>query len=159
MSHEIVSPIVPGLEFAFVINVTIAEPRSGGRGRNGHRRIIPITGGTISGPRLQGRVLPGGADYELIRQDGCSVVTAHYGLEADDGTPIYIRNQGLFIADKTVVDRVDAGEFLRPEAYYFRSAPIFDAPVGPHVWLSDSLFVASCAFRMTDVTIAVYRVT
>jgi len=148
-----------GLSLAFEIRARIDPPADGGPGRNGHRRVIPITGGTVTGPRLTGRVLPGGADYELQRADGNSVVEAHYTLEAEDGTPIYIRNVGLFVAPSEVIARVDAGEIVPPEDYYFRTAPVFDAPDGPHGWLSDRLFVAEARFAPDEVTIRVYEVT
>lgn len=147
-----------GLAFAFEIRAEIAPPLDGGPGRNGQRRIIPITGGTVSGPRLSGRVLPG-ADYELIRADGNSVVEAHYGIEADDGTPIYIRNKGLFVGTPDVIARVDAGDPVDPSEYYFRAVPRFDAPDGPHGWLSDRVFVSTCRFTPDCVTIRVYEVT
>ncbi len=148
-----------GLAHAFDIRALIAPPLDGGAGRNGHRRVIPITGGTVEGPRLTGRVLPGGADYELQRADGASLVEAHYTIEASDGTPIYIRNAGLFTAPAKVIARVDAGEAVGPEEYYFRTAPVFDAPDGPHGWLSDRLFVAEARFTPQEVTIKVYEVT
>lgn len=148
-----------GLEHVFTIAARIGAPLGGAPGRNGTRRIIPITGGTIEGPRLKGRVLPGGADYELVRRDGSSAVEAHYGLEADDGTVIYIVNKGLFTAPAEVIARVDAGETVDPDAYYFRSAPVFDAPEGPHQWLSDRIFVADCRFTPQEVTISVHMVT
>lgn len=148
-----------GLDFAFEIRAWIAPPLDGGPGRNGHRRVIPITGGTVAGPRLNGRVLPVGADFELVRRDGASAVEAHYALEAEDGTPIYIVNKGLFVAPPEVVARVDAGETVDPSDYYFRAAPVFDAPDGPHGWLSDRLFVSTCRFTPAEVTIRVYVVT
>ena len=148
-----------GLDFAFEIRARIAPALDGGPGRNGHRRIIPITGGTVSGPRFSGRVIPGGADYERVRRDGSSQVEAHYAIEADDGTPIYIRNRGLFVAPADVIARVDAGETVAPTDYYFRSAPEFDAPEGPHQWLSDRLFVADCRFTPEEVSVRVYVVT
>jgi hypothetical protein len=148
-----------GLDYAFEIRATIAAALDGGKGRNGHRRIIPITGGTVSGPKLNGRVVPGGADYELVRRDGSSAVEAHYALEADDGTPIYIVNKGLFVAPPVVLARVDAGETVSADEYYFRAAPVFDAPEGPHQWLSDRLFVATCRFTPSEVTIRIYVVT
>ena len=148
-----------GLSFAFDIRAEIAPPLDGGPGRGGHRRVIPITGGSVEGPRLTGRVVPGGADYELQRADGCSVVEAHYAIEATDGTPIYIRNKGLFVAAPEVIARVDAGEAVAPEDYYFRTAPVFDAPDGPHGWLSDRLFVADARFTPSVVTLRVFEVT
>lgn len=147
-----------GLAFAFEIRAEIAAPIDGGPGRNGQRRIIPITGGTVTGPRLSGRVLPG-ADFELIRADGNSVVEAHYGLEAQDGTPIYIRNKGLFVATPDVIAEIDAGKTVAPTQYYFRAVPSFDAPDGPHGWLSDRVFISTCRFSPEVVTIRVYEVT
>ena len=148
----------PRLEFAFEINVALAPPLDGGPGRHGHRRINPITGGWVRGPRLQGRVLPGGADYEWVRANGCSVLDAHYVLQAEDGTPIYIRNQGLFIADAALLRRLDAGESVDEAAYYFRCAPRFEAPEGPHGWLSERLFFGSGAFRHDHVLIKIFEI-
>lgn len=148
-----------GLAFAFEIRATIGAPLDGGPGRLGHRHVIPITGGTVDGPRLTGRVLPGGADYELIRPDGNSRVEAHYAIEAADGTPIYIRNEGLYVAPRDVTARLDAGDPVSPSDYYFRTTPTFDAPDGPHAWLSDRLFVATCRFTAQEVTIRVHEVT
>ncbi len=148
----------PTLEFAFEIRATIGAALDGGPGRDGHRRVIPITGGIVDGPRLKGRVVPGGADYERVRADGSSAVEAHYALEADDGTPIYIVNKGLFVAPASVIERVDAGQAVGDDEYYFRTAPVFDAPDGPHGWLSDRLFLATCRFTPAEVTIRVYTV-
>lgn len=148
-----------GLEFVFAITAQIGVPLTGGAGSLGQRRIIPITGGTVQGPRLNGRVLPGGADYELIRPDGNSRLEAHYGIEAEDGTPIYIVNRGLYVAPVEVTARLDAGEDVPPTDYYLRAAPVFDAPAGPHGWLSDHLFVSACRFTPEAVTIRVFRVT
>ena len=150
--------IAPNLTFAFDIYVDLGQPTFAGCGRLGERRIFPIIGGSVAGPLLNGRVCPGGADYALVRNDRSTLVSAHYMLEADDGTPIYIRNDGLFTAPVETVEKVDAGELVTPDQYYFRATPVFDAPEGPHVWLSDRLFISSCAFRTTDVTISVYRV-
>ena len=148
----------PALSHAFDIEATIGTPLTGGPGPDGQRRVIPITGGRVHGPRLTGRVLPGGADYELMLSDGSSRVEAHYAIEAEDGTPLYIRNAGLYVAPPEVTARLDAGEAVAPGAYYFRTAPVFDAPSGPHGWLNRRLFVASCVFRPDRVTIRVFCV-
>jgi hypothetical protein len=158
MSEDIRTPAVPGLDYAFSINVALGEPVFCGPGRNGERRVFPIAGGTVSGPLLNGKVMAGGADYALVRNDRCTCVTAHYMLQANDGTPIYIQNKGLFVAPEATIDRIDRGEILEPDQYYFRAAPVFDAPEGPHVWLSDRLFISTCIFRQADVIIDVFVV-
>jgi hypothetical protein len=147
-----------GLSHAFDISAEISAPLTGGPGPNGQRRIIGITGGTVSGPRLTGRIIPGGADYEFIRPDGTSQVEAHYAIQAEDGTPIYICNKGLYVAPIEVSDRLDRGETVGTDEYYFRCAPVFDAPPGPHAWLNHRLFIATCVFTTVSVTIHVCTV-
>lgn len=146
------------LDFAFEIVAELSAPLDNGPGRHGHRRINPIVGGSVTGPQLNGRVLPGGADYEWVRTDGCSVLQAHYTIEATDGTPIYIRNNGLFIASTEILRRVDEGEAVEDDLYYFRCSPIFEAPEGKHGWLSDRIFVGKGIFKQSHVIIKVFQV-
>ncbi|MBC2771845.1 DUF3237 domain-containing protein [Rhizobium sp. AQ_MP] len=156
-AQDLPVPVEPALEFAFRIEALIAPALVGEAGRNGVRRITPITGGTVSGPALNGTVISGGADYETVRADGNSIVEAHYALQADDGTVIYILNKGIMTASPEAWVKINANEPVAPEGYYFRCTPVFDAPEGPHVWLSDHIFVASCAFTSDRVIIDVYR--
>ncbi len=97
----------------------------------GRRQAIPITGGTFAGPGVHGRIVPGGADDQIVRQDGGVVIDADYFLETDDGAVIHVRNVGLIIPPK------GPGGVAYPYA-----APKFDAPVGKYGWLNDSLFVS-----------------
>ncbi len=148
----------PVVEHAFTIRATIGATLLAGSGREGERRITPITGGTVAGPLLHGVVLAGGADYELARPDGTSRVEAHYVLQADDGTPIYIANRGLFVAPAEVTERLDRGEAVAASSYYFRTTPVFDVGAGRHGWLADHVFVADCRFTSEVVTIDVFVV-
>lgn len=151
-------PATPGLEYAFSIAAEIAPPRSSGRGLAGERLHVPILGGIVSGPRLSGRILPGGSDWPLIRPDGSSAIEAQYTIEADDGMLILVRNRGLRVSAPDVLARLRAGEPVDPADYYFRSAPEFDVPDGPHQWLRENLFVASLAPAGTRIAIDVYSV-
>ena len=122
----------PTLEFAFEAVVNIEPPKEIGPTPYGMRRRIAITGGSVSGPRLHGKVLPGGADWQLQRADDYTVLEADYMLQADDGTLIHVVNRGLSNS------RV-AGEHPR----YVRTVPVFEAPNGPFAWLNQSVFVAT----------------
>lgn len=153
------TPATPGLEHVFTIEAGIAPPRSAGRGPGGERLHIPIVGGVVSGPRLNGKVLPGGSDWPLLRDDGASQIMACYTVEADDGTLILVRNEGLRVSPPQVLARLRAGEPVDPSEYYFRTTPSFDCPDGPHQWLREHVFVASIAPRAGGVTVAVWRVT
>lgn len=152
-------PATPTLDYVFTIRAEIGRATSGGIGPLGERLHIPIVGGTVEGPRLNGTIVPGGSDWPLVRHDGSSVITARYTIIADDGTPILVANDGLRVSAPEVTARLRAGEPVDPSEVYFRSRPVFEAPDGPCAWLNDAVFVASLARRTTGVVIAVYRVT
>ena len=82
------------LERLFVAEISLAKPQELGETPQGRRRIIGITGGSFSGAKLSGRVLPGGADWQVIRADGVADLDARYTLETGDGALIYVRNRG-----------------------------------------------------------------
>lgn len=136
------SPQAPALEFAFEIRAEVGAVLRAGAGRLGERLHVPITGGAVAGPRLNGRVVPGGSDWLLARPDGASVIDAHYTIVADDGTPIYVHNRGLRVSSAEVLARLQQGAPVGDDEMYFRSTPTFDAPDGPHGWLADHVFVA-----------------
>lgn len=123
---------VPSIEFAFSAHVLLEPTLEAGRGPLGIRRRIPIVGGTFEGPRIRGRVIPGGADWQLQRVDDYTVIEADYMIEADDGTLIHVRNRGLTNTRvKTATSR------------YIRTVPEFEVAEGPHAWLNQSIFVGS----------------
>jgi len=145
------------MEFAFEATVNVATPLEVGDTPHGRRRVIHITGGRFAGPRLQGMVVPGGADWQIIRPDGVTELTAVYELKADDGTLIHVTNRGLRHGPAEAMQRLARGEAVDPTAYYFRTVPVFDAPSGPHDWLNRSIFVATGARSANDVKVRVYE--
>ncbi len=148
----------PKLEPVFTIHADIAAPRSNGTGVNGERKHIAITGGTVEGPRLNGRILPGGSDWLWQRPDGVAEIQAHYTIEAEDGALIYVRNHGLRVAENAVRARMIAGKAVDPAAFYFRSSPVFDAPDGPYQWLRETVFTARLTPRPGGVMVEVFKV-
>jgi hypothetical protein len=153
------APAIPGLAPVFTITANIAAPLDAGPGLGGRRLHIPITGGRVDGPRLTGEVLPGGSDWALMRDDGLTEVQASYTIRATDGTPVWVQNHGLRRCPADVLARLRAGEAVDPADYWFRAAPRFDAPDGPHAWLRETLFVASLAPRGRTIVIDVFDVT
>lgn len=122
----------PKVEFAFEARITLGPARVVGETASGRRQYIPITGGTIAGPRLSGRVIPGGWDYQNQMPSGCFSMTADYFLEAEDGAVIHILNESFSCG----MGGPEAGRS------YFR--PRFEAPVGSaHAWLTGATFVAA----------------
>jgi hypothetical protein len=141
-----------------LIEAVVAGMRDLGATPRGRRRIVPIVGGTVRGPRLEAEILPGGADWQYARSDGVVELVARYSIFTRDGVEIAIVNRGLRRAAPDVMERMARGEPVDPALVYCRTTPQFEAPAGPYAWLNCSVFVAS-AERMPDkVRIAVFEV-
>lgn len=126
------------LEYAFSIRIDFTE-RIRFQTPAGKRSYVPAAGGEIWGPRLQGRVVGGsGADYA-----GVYGLDAHYMLEASDGSPIYIHNSGYLYPLDGSETRLDDPSWGGDREFYFRITPRFDAPVGPHDWLTRTIIVGT----------------
>ena len=138
--------------------ITLAPPQELGDSPLGRRRIIPITGGTFRGERLSGRVLPGGADWQLIRQDGVAELDARYTLETEDKALIYVRNFGYRHGPADVIKRLAAGEPVDPALYYMRTTPRFETGAERYKWLNRIICVATGARRAAAVELDFYEV-
>lgn len=148
----------PALTYAFSVRIELSPPVEQGTIDGARHRFIPITGGTISGPRLSGTVMAGGGDWQAIHPGGLTTIEARYFLRADDGTIISITNPGVRVASPDVTDRLARGEQVDPASYYFRSTPRFDVAPGPHDWLRTRTFVARGARAPDHVDLDVYTV-
>jgi hypothetical protein len=119
--------------FNFIMEavVEVGDMQEVGSTPLGLRRIIPITGGTFAGPGMKGEVLPGGADWQIVRPDGIREIEARYTLKTDDGCLIYVVNKGMI-----------KGHSSEPETFYFRTTPRFEVSGEKYIWLTQSLFLA-----------------
>jgi hypothetical protein len=150
--------MTPSLRHICDIDVTVGPIRDLGPTPHGRRRIIPILCGTVKGERLEGEVLPGGADWQYVRTDGVVELEARYSIKASDGAEIAVTNRGMRRAPPEIMDRLSRGEFVDPTRVYFRTVPVFEAPAGPHDWLNRSVFVATAARLPDRVQIRVFEV-
>lgn len=151
--------IPPELEFAFKVVAALEPPIEQGTWDGLRRRIVPINGGTVEGPRFKGKIAPGGADWQtLAASDGLSALDARYTLQHEDGTIVGVVNRGVRRGPPEVMARLAAGEWVDPVAYYFRASPMFDAPPGPHRWLSESTFVCVGKRWPDSVELEMWRV-
>jgi hypothetical protein len=151
--------VTPSLQLLYTSRVEVETPLELGKSPYGERRIINIKGGAFSGPRLSGRVLPGGADWQIIRYDGITEVEARYTLETDDGALIYVSNWGLRHGPKEVMARLAAGEKVDANEYYFRTTPIFETGSTDYQWLNSLVAIAAGQRLADEVIITVYEVT
>lgn len=140
------------------IEITLAAPQELGDTPHGRRRIIGITGGRFSGERLSGRVLPGGADWQVIRADGVADLDARYTLETNDGALIYVRNRGYRHGPAEVLRRLAAGENVDPSLYYMRTTPRFETGDARYAWLNRIICVATGARKAASVELEVFEI-
>ena len=149
---------MPELEPLFRAEIALAPAQELGDTPRGRRRIIPIIGGRFSGPRLSGKVLPGGADWQLIRADGVAELDARYTLETADGALVYVRNRGYRHGPREAIERLARGEAVDPASYYMRTTPWFETSAPQHAWLNCTLCVATGARRANAVELEVFAV-
>src|SRR5687768_9709742 len=146
------------LQPLFRAELTLAAAQELGETPHGRRRIIGITGGRFAGERLSGRVLPGGADWQVIRADGVADLDARYTLETIDGALIYIRNKGYRHGPDEVMQRLAAGEAVDPTLYYMRSTPWFETGDTRYAWLNRIVCVGVGARRAAAVEFEFFEV-
>ena len=151
--------IEPTLRLLYTSSVELDPPMVVGGTPYGERRIIPIKGGAFAGPRLSGKILPGGADWQVIRTDGAAELEARYTLQTDDGALIYVLNQGIRSGSKEVMGRLARGEKVHASEYYFRTRPVFETGAPKYQWLHRILAVATGERLPDEVIITVYEVT
>jgi Protein of unknown function (DUF3237) len=137
--------ITPSLTHVFSVEASVAAPIEVGDTPFGARRMIPILGGRVFGPRLSGRLLEGGVDYQLIRADGLAEIHARYIIETDQGARVYVENTGIRHGPPEAMARLRRGEPVDPASIYFRTVPRFETAAAELGWLHRSIFVCAGA--------------
>ena len=150
-------PEPPRLELAFELRAEVAAPVDVGETPKGLRRIIDILGGEFDG-RIKGRLVPGGADWQLVQQDGFTDLDTRYLLETDDGHLIYVTNIGIRHATPEVMARLNAGEEVDQSDIYFRAIPKFETSAPELQWLTRSIFISTGERYPRGVIIRYWRV-
>jgi hypothetical protein len=138
--------------------ITLAPVQELGDTPQGRRRIINITGGSFRGERLSGRVLAGGADWQVIRGDGVADLDARYTLETGDGALIYVRNHGYRHGPAEVLQKLAAGEEVDPSLYYMRTTPLFETGDARYAWLNRLICVGTGARKKSAVHLEIFEV-
>jgi len=133
----------PGLELIADLTVQVDPPIEVGLTPHGTRRIIPLRGGTLKGPRLNGQLLPGGADFQYWRNDGCTEIHARYVIESDDGALIYVENTGVRHGTPEAMERLARGLLADPAQVYFRSVARFETSAPGLAWLTKTIVLCS----------------
>jgi Protein of unknown function (DUF3237) len=158
---------VPALEPIGDLTVLVAAPIEAGEVQgtmtHGRRRIIPITGGTLRGPvvdgvAMRGTVLPGGADFQIVVSETLADLEARYLIELDSGERIYVLNRAIRRGPAELIAKLVRGEPVDPALIYFRCAPSFEVSSTKLAWMTQSLFVGTGARYPDRVEISLFRV-
>lgn len=149
-------PPTPTLDFFAQLDVQVGPVHEVGATPAGNRRIIPITGGTAKGPDWTARVLPGGADFQLIVTPSLARLDARYVLETDGGDLIYVSNQAIRVAAPEVTAKLVRGEPVDPALVYFRCVPAFETSSTALGWINERIFVGTGVRRPDRVEIACF---
>jgi hypothetical protein len=131
------------------LEVVVPPPQKLGVVPHGTRVVAPIAGGTFEGPRLRGKVLPGGSDWTLLRSDNDLELDLRLTLETDDGASIAMTSFGFRHGPPEVLAALARGESVDPSKYYFRTAPRFETSAPAYAFLNRVIAIATGDRRAT----------
>jgi len=140
------------------IEADLEEPQLFGKTPYGERRVINIVGGTVSGPRVSGKILPGGADWQIIRSDGVADIFAKYTFQIDGGGFVLVTSAGLRHGPPEVIAKLAKGEAVDRSLYYFRTCVRFETGDPKAEWLNRVLTIAIGAREKMKVKLDLYEV-
>ncbi|HEY7261268.1 MAG TPA: DUF3237 domain-containing protein [Trebonia sp.] len=149
---------VPALERAFDVDARLGPLEDHGMTRDGHRRVVPITGGRISG-LFDAEILPGGADWQIVRPDGAVEIDTRYSARTAEGEYVHFRTSGVRSGPPRVLEALLRGEPVDPSEYYFRVGVRLETSAPRLAALEQSIFVASAVREADRVYYTAYRVT
>jgi hypothetical protein len=148
------------LEPLMALAVDVGEIVSLGAGPTGERRVVAISGGHFSSDEgWRGVVLPGGADWQLLRSDGVLEVDARYVLQDERGARVQVVSQGLRHGPPDVIAALARGEAVDPSQYYFRTVMRFEAAAETLAHLNHVVAVGIGAREARLVRLNVFAVT
>jgi Protein of unknown function (DUF3237) len=148
----------PTLNFFADLSVQVDKPQEVGQTHHGVRRLIPILGGEVQGQGWTARVLPGGADFQLIVNERMAELDARYTIETDGGDLIFVQNRAVRTAAPEVMARLVRGEPVPPESVYFRCSPSFETACKSLDWITERLFLGTGARHPDRVVMRFFEV-
>jgi len=150
-------PPETGLDRVFRADVVVGQVEDYGVTRAGHRRVIAILGGRLS-HGIDADVLPGGADWQVLHDDGTLEIDARYSARTDAGDLLHLRTRGLRSGPPEVLEGLLRGEPIPASEYYFRVVVTLETAAPTLKGLQDSLIVAAAARSADHVVYDAYRV-
>src|ERR1700746_2093472 len=133
----------PRLTRIYRLEATLGQPLDLGERPQGHRRIVPLTGGTFTGPELRGKLLPGvSADWQILLPDGTALGDIRYTLQTDTGALLYVQSRGVRHGSPEVLERLGRGEDVDASEYTFRTSTQIETASRELAWLNKGVFIS-----------------
>lgn len=129
-----------------------------GVAKHGERRYVPLRGGTVIGPELNGVIEEGGVDWQLARADGVLEIAAHYLIRTTDGALVEVQSDGMRHGPLEVMARLARGEVVPPQAYFFCTVMRFQTGAPAWLHLNRVLALARGQRLASQVLLDVYRI-
>ncbi len=149
----------PRLTLVYRLEATLGEPLDFGAVAQGHRRIVPQTGGTFTGPEINGKLLPGAsADWQITLPDGTALADIRYTLETDGGERLYVQSRGVRHGSPEVLERIADGESVDASEYTFRTSTRIETAAPELDWLNKGVFVSVGGRQPSGVIYETYLV-
>ena len=133
----------------FVMRLDVKKLQIVGETPTGYRRVGVVPGGIFEGERLSGEVLDGGSDWQALAEDGATSLDVRLVLKTHDDVLIGMRYKGIRYGSPDVLKRIDSGEVVDPESYYFRILPVFETSGPAYLWLNH-LVAVGIGHRRSD---------
>ena len=149
----------PRLTQVYRLEATLGQPLDVGVVAAGHRRIVPLTGGTFTGPQLSGTLLPGAsADWQIILPDGTALGDIRYTLQTDRGELVYVQSRSVRHGSREVLARLGRGEAVDPSEYTFRTSTRIETAARELDWLNKGVFISVAGRKAGGVIYETYLV-
>jgi hypothetical protein len=149
----------PRLTRVYRLQATLGQPLDLGERPQGHRRIVPLTRGTFTGPELRGELLPGAsADWQTVLPDGTAFGDIRYTLRTDAGALLYVQSRGVRHGSAEVLLRLGRGEDVDASEYTFRTSTRIEAADRQLDWLNKGVFISVGGRQADGVIYEVYLV-
>jgi hypothetical protein len=133
----------PRLTPVYRLEATLGEPVELGDASQGHRRIVPLTGGTFTGPAINGTLLAGAsADWQRMMPDGTALGDIRYTLKTDGGDVLYVQSRSVRHGSPEVLARLRRGEDVDASEYTFRTSTQIETAATELDWLNKGVFVS-----------------
>jgi hypothetical protein len=150
----------PRLTQIYRLEATLGQPLDIGDIAQGHRRIVPLTGGAFTGPEISGKLLPGAsADWQIVLPDGTTLGDIRYTLQTGGGDLLYVKSRGVRHGSAEVIARLGRGEDVDASDYTFRTSTQIETAAPDLDWLNKGVFISVGGRQVAGVIYETYLVT